>query len=297
MKDGQVMRAYKVVDAFSSIPFKGNPVAVVVDGEGLSGAEMQTIAAWTNLSETTFLLPATDLAADYRLRIFTPRSEMPFAGHPTLGSAHAALEAGLVKPNDGVLVQECRQGLVRIAVEGEGEMRRLILDLPTATVSSLAPDDVTELEAILGVAVDHAAPPALVDVGARWIVARIASADALLAIMPDFARSAKLEARLNVTGVSLFGAHHGVEASIEVRSFAPSCGANEDPVCGSGNGSIAVFRHVNGLLAVGGESYVATQGRKVGRDGRIAVGVDAGGKVTIGGSCVTCIDGLLRTAP
>ena len=113
-------RAYKVVDAFSSKPFLGNPVAVVLDAEGLATAEMQAIARWTNLSETTFLLPPTSSEADYRLRIFTPRSELPFAGHPTLGSAHAVLEAGRVMPRGGRLVQECGVGLVRIAVEGDG---------------------------------------------------------------------------------------------------------------------------------------------------------------------------------
>lgn len=288
------MRSYKVVDAFSSIPFKGNPVAVVLDATGLGDAEMQAIANWTNLSETTFLLSATSPAADYRLRIFTPRSELPFAGHPTLGSAHAAVEAGLVSLDRNVLVQECGQGLIRIAIEGNASTRRFTLELPSATVTPLGPTDTAELEAILGIRVDRDAPPAIVDVGAVWVVAQLASADVLLNIEPDFARSVRFEKRLGATGISLFGKHSLGDAALEVRSFAPSCGVNEDPVCGSGNGSIAVFRHHNGMLARNGDAYVAAQGRKVGRDGRIAVAVDAGGKVTIGGACVTCVDGFLR---
>lgn len=287
------MRAYKVVDAFSAVPFMGNPVAVVLDAEGLSDARMQAIAAWTNLSETTFLLPATDASADYRLRIFTPRSELPFAGHPTLGSAHAALEAGRVSPRGGRLVQQCAQGLIGIAVEGDGPERRLVLDLPAAKVSHLSAAEIDEVEAIVGHPVVRSATPAIVDVGPRWVVAQLANADALLSLTPDFARSAAFERRIGVTGLSLFGAHRRGAAQIEVRSFAPSSGVEEDPVCGSGNGSVAVFRAQNGLIKGGAADYVAAQGGKVGRDGRIDVRVSADGSVRIGGACVTCVDGQL----
>jgi PhzF family phenazine biosynthesis protein len=304
-RDSPAMRAYKVVDAFSSRPFKGNPVAVILEAEGLSDSDMQSIARWTNLSETTFLLAAKDPAATYRLRIFTPRSELPFAGHPTLGSAHAVLEAGLHAPRDGVLVQECAQGLVRIAVQEQRGIRHLVLDLPAAKVTPLNPEDVDELEAIIGASVNRDASPAIIDVGPRWIVAQLPSADALLDLEPDFARSARFEKRLGAVGLSLFGAHaHAATCgdadadasetpAIEVRSFAPSDGVEEDPVCGSGNGCVAVFRSIHGMLSSGGDSYLATQGRKVGRDGRISVGVDADGKVTIGGACVTCVEGKL----
>lgn len=289
------MRSYKVVDAFSDRPLKGNPVAVILDAEGLSDADMQAIARWTNLSETTFLLPAINPAADYRLRIFTPRSELPFAGHPTLGSAHAALEAGRVALRDGVLVQECAQGLIRIAAEGGPKAPRLALDLPPASILPLEAADVAELEAIIGAPVIHEAKPALVNVGAVWVVAQLESVDALLALQPDYGRSARFERRLGATGLSLFGSRGGGDAAIEVRSFAPSCGVDEDPACGSGNGSIAVFRSINGLLHPGGENYVAAQGQKLGRDGRIFVTVDAHGDVRIGGACVTCAEGMLRT--
>ena len=287
-------RAYKVVDVFSARPLLGNPVAVVLDADGLDDAAMQAIARWTNLSETTFLLPPTNPRADYRLRIFTPASELPFAGHPTLGSAHAALEAGRVRSRGGLLMQECGVGLVEITAEGEGMERQLTLGLPPATLTTLTPEDVSELEAALGHAVVREVSPAIVDVGAVWIVAQLPSVDSLLALTPDFARSAALERRLGLTGVSVFAKRDGGGPDLEVRSFAPSSGANEDPVCGSGNGSIAVFQATRGLLPPGGARYVAAQGRCVGRDGQIAVEVDAIGKVRLGGACITCVNGTLE---
>lgn len=287
-------RAYKVVDAFTAKPLLGNPVAVVLDAEGLDDASMQAVARWTNLSETTFLLPPTNPRADYRLRIFTPRSELPFAGHPTLGSAHAALEAGRVRTRGGLLVQECGVGLVEIAVDGEGADRQLTLGLPPATLSPLLPSDVDELEAVLGHAIVREVPPAIVNVGAVWIVAQLQSVEGLLALAPDFARSAAFERRLGVTGVSVFARREGDGLGLEVRSFAPSCGVNEDPVCGSGNGSIAVFQVARGLLPPRGARYEAAQGRCVGRDGKIIVTVDHAGKVRVGGACVTCVDGELE---
>ena len=174
-----------MVDVFTSRPLLGNPVAVVLDAEGLDTADIQGIARWTNLSETTFLLPPATTGADYRLRIFTPRSELPFAGRPTLGSAHAALEAGRVRPRDGKIVQECGVGLVELAVQGKGDDRRLAFNLPPATVTPLPPGDVDELEAVLGRAVVRAAAPAIVDVGAVWVVAQLASVADLLALEPD----------------------------------------------------------------------------------------------------------------
>jgi len=287
-------RTYKVVDVFTRSPLLGNPVAVVLDAEGLDTSAMQRIARWTNLSETTFLLPATRADADYRLRIFTPRSELPFAGHPTLGSAHAALEAGRVKPRGGRFVQECGVGLVELAVQGEGENLRLTFALPPAAVTPLQPDDVDELEAVLGHAIAREAAPAIVNVGAVWVVAQLPSVADLLALAPDFARSALFERRLGVTGISVFAIHEAGDAAIEVRSFAPSCGVDEDPVCGSGNGSVAVFRHERGLLPAEGRTYTAAQGQCVGRDGRIAVEIEADGAVTLGGACVTCLDGMLK---
>jgi PhzF family phenazine biosynthesis protein len=288
------MRAYKVVDVFTSKPLLGNPVAVVLDGDGLDSAQMQAIARWTNLSETTFLLPPTVTQADYRLRIFTPLNELAFAGHPTLGSAHAALEAGRIELRSGTLIQECGVGMVKLSAEGVGEERQLILDMPTPRVTELTPEDVIELEAVLGQPILRTTPPAIIDVGAVWVVAQLSTAEQVLELKPDLARSAQFERRLGLTGITVFGKHRSAHAAIEVRTFAPSCGVNEDPVCGSGNGSVAVFQQLHGMLPVEGLSYVAAQGQCVGRDGRIAVTVDKGGKINVGGRCVTVVDGSLR---
>ncbi|MGY5810194.1 PhzF family phenazine biosynthesis protein [Rhizobium sp. LEGMi198b] len=287
------MRKYKVVDAFTSKPLLGNPVAVVLDAEGLSDGEMQAIARWTNLSETTFLLPPQSREADYRLRIFTPCSELPFAGHPTLGSAHAVIEAGRVSPRDGVLVQECGVGLVKLTVQGESKHRVITLDLPPATMRDLDADELDELEAILGHQVSRDSAPAIVDVGAVWIVAAMADASTVLRLTPDFARSARFEAKLGATGITVFGRHANGDAEIEVRSFAPSCGVEEDPVCGSGNGSVAIFRSRRNLISSSATNYIAAQGRRVGRDGRIAISISDDGTIGVGGSCVTCVDGTL----
>jgi PhzF family phenazine biosynthesis protein len=282
---------FKQVDVFTSKPFRGNPVAVVLDAEGLDSAQMQRIANWTNLSETTFVLKPVQPGASYRLRIFTPRAELPFAGHPTLGSAHAVLEAGIAAPRDGRLVQECGAGLVPVAVAGAGAERRLTLTLPQATRRALSEADIVELEAALGAQLDRALPPVAITVGPTWIVLRMADEAAVLALDPDMGRLAALERRLGVTGISLFGA--GGAGRIEVRSFAPSFGVPEDPVCGSGNGAIAAFLRDANLLDATGRRYLAMQGRKLGRDGQVQVEVASDGAIYLGGACVTCIDGTL----
>ena len=287
-------RDYKVVDVFTQVPFQGNPVAVVLDAEGLDTDAMQHIARWTNLSETTFFLPPTVAGADYRLRIFTPLSELPFAGHPTLGSAHAALESGRVSAREGRLVQECGVGLVDLAVRDSGGDRRIAFNLPAAAVTQLGEDDIDELEEVLGQAVVREVAPAIVDVGPVWVVAQMPSVAALLSVQPDFARSAAFERRLGATGISVYAEHGSDDASIEVRSFAPSCGVDEDPVCGSGNGCVAVFRRERGLRVSDVASYTATQGRCVGRAGHVTVEFDETGQPIISGACVTSVDGVLR---
>ncbi|KAA1005370.1 PhzF family phenazine biosynthesis protein [Paraburkholderia panacisoli] len=288
-------RAYQVVDVFTFRPLLGNPVAVVMDAEGLTTDAMQAVASWTNLSETTFVLPPTVAEADYRLRIFTPRSELPFAGHPTLGSAHAVLEAGRVTPRaSGRLIQQCGIGLVELTIEERGAERQLTFDLPPAKLQPLHAADVAELELILGCKVGLETAPAVVNVGAIWMVVHLNDAASVLNLRPDFMRLAQLERRLGVTGLTVFGTReHGDGAAIEVRSFAPSCGVEEDPVCGSGNGSVAAFQWQRGLLPPGCTDYVAAQGQCVGRDGRIKVSVDANGNVRVGGYCVTTVEGSL----
>lgn len=281
-------RQYKVVDVFSHQALRGNPCAVILDADGLTTEDMQRIAAWTNLSETTFLLPPTNPAATYTLRIFTPRSELPFAGHPTLGSAFAAVEAGKAVPKGGALVQECKVGLVNVRVDGA----KITLELPTAKLTPIAAADVDELDAALGRMVLRAAQPSVVNVGPRWLVAELANAEDVIGVTADLARLEKLERKVGASGTTIFGKHAHGDIALEVRSFAPQDAIPEDPVCGSGNGSVAAFIWAAAPVA-GGLRYTAAQGRCVGRDGRIDVVIDAGGKITLSGACITTVDGTL----
>ena len=272
-------RRFAQVDVFTSVPYKGNPVAVVLDGAGLTDAEMQTFANWTNLSETTFVLPATDPAADYRVRIFTPKAELPFAGHPTLGTAHAVLGAGLAMARDGRLVQQCAVGLVDLTV-GEGG---LSFKLPRYSLAELTDPEAT---AWIGAAVKGTVQA--VDVGPVWLVAELAEVAALENLAHDPARLTRYYEATGMTGATLFA----VEGDrVVVRSFAPGDGIPEDPVCGSGNGAVAAFRLLAGQVG-SGDSYVASQGRQVGRDGYVRVRID-GADVHVGGQCVTCVEGAL----
>ena len=282
------MLRFKQVDVFTDQPFRGNPVAVVLGADGLSGEAMQRMAAWTNLSETTFVLAPTQAGAHYRLRIFTPRAELPFAGHPTIGSAHAVLEAGLAKPEAGVLRQECAGGLIALSAEGG----RLWARAPQPRVARLDGRYVPELEQALGAPV--AGQPQVVNVGPTWLVADLGDAMRVDLLMPEMAAIAKLSGPLGLTGVTVFGATGGGEAAVHVRSFAPAHGVAEDPVCGSGNVSVAACLARTGLAARIGSAYVARQGMALGRDGRVAIRIHADGAIDFGGHAVTCVDGTLR---
>lgn len=287
-------RRFKQVDVFTRVPYLGNPVAVVLEAEDLDDAQMQRIARWTNLSETTFVLPPQAADADYRLRIFTPRAEIPFAGHPTLGSAHAVLEAGVVRPRDGRLRQACAAGLVTIAVESAGEPR-LWLASPRPTLSAMAGTQFAALEQALGAPVEHDPPPQIVDVGPVWLVARMADAQRVAALQPDLAAATALSMTLGITGIVAFGeADDGISA-IHLRAFAPAHGVPEDPVCGSGNISVAACLARTGWITRVGTRYRARQGMQLGRDGRIALRIaEDDGQIWLGGDAVTCVDGTLQ---
>jgi PhzF family phenazine biosynthesis protein len=286
-------RRFRQVDVFTDEAFRGNPVAVVIDAEGLDSATMQQIANWTNLSETTFVLPASNLLADYQLRIFTPRSELPFAGHPTIGTAHALLELGLVTPRNKQLIQECGAGLVNLHVDDSAHPSAptITLTLPEAVTTPLTQQEVDRLVAGLGMALDLALPPHLVDVGPRWIVAKAASIEGLLAANPDYAKLEALELTMAATGSSIYAHQTDDDSAIEVRSFAPSCGLQEDPVCGSGNGSVAAFMRLH-QGASPARVIVSSQGQCVGRRGRIALSISADA-IGVGGQAVTCMQGVL----
>jgi len=278
---------FKQVDVFTRVPFAGNPVAVVLEGGGLTTAQMQGIAAWTNLSETTFVLPPSSAAADYLLRIFTPRMELPFAGHPTIGSAHAVLEAGMVKTNSGRLRQECGAGILDLQVEGD----TIWLDSPAATETPLGEPDFKVLEEALGAKAQGT--PRIINVGPRWLVAELAGADAVAALVPDMQVLTELSNRLSIGGVTVYGAAADGRSALHVRSFAPAHGIPEDPVCGSGNISVAAYLTMSGQGARFGSRYTARQGMQLGRDGQVSIRFESG-KIFLGGSAVTCVEGSMR---
>ena len=274
-------RQFAQVDVFTAVPYKGNPVAVVLDGEGLSDADMQAFANWTNLSETTFVLPPSDPGADYRVRIFTPKDELPFAGHPTLGTAHAVIETGIATPKAGRLVQQCAVGLVELTVSDTG----LSFRLPRYAVNELSDP---EASAWLGEGVALVGSPQAVDVGPVWLVAQLAEVAALENLAHDPARLIRYYQANGLTGATIY-ALDGEQ--VVVRSFAPGDGIPEDPVCGSGNAAVAAWRLVSGQVSPG-DSYVASQGRQIGRDGYISVRFE-GEDVHVGGQCVTCVTGTV----
>lgn len=281
------MLPFQQVDVFTAVPFKGNPVAVILEGDALTAGEMQTIARWTNLSETTFVCSPTDPSADYRLRIFTPKNELPFAGHPTIGSAHAVLRQGRTPKTAGRLVQQCGKGLIQIEHDGE----RGFFALPTPRFVDGGEQLRDGLAHALGVAPSALRSITTVDVGPVWITVEMLSADAVLALTPDMGGLCTLmpDGR---TGVTVFGLHDPAEkADVEVRSFAPGEGVPEDPVCGSGNGCVAAVVRQRRLITK--REYLARQGRCLGRDGRIAIRFADDDTIWVGGQAVTCVEGVL----
>ena len=278
---------FQQVDVFTAVPFTGNPVAVILEGDTLSAGQMQAIARWTNLSETTFVCSATDPSADYRLRIFTPRNELPFAGHPTIGSAHAVLGHGRKPKTSGRLIQECGKGLVQIEHDGQ----RGFFALPTPRFVNDADQLRDGLVHALGVAPAQMRSVTTVDVGPVWVTVEMPSAEAVLALTPDM-ESLRTLMPDGKTGVTVFGFHgRGEEAVVEVRSFAPGEGVPEDPVCGSGNGCVAAVVRRQRLITE--REYLARQGRCLGRDGRINIRFADDHTIWVGGQSVTCVQGVL----
>ena len=277
-----------VLDVFTAEPLKGNPLAVVVDAAGLSDAQMAAYARWTNLSETTFLLPPTDPAADYRVRIFTPGGELPFAGHPTLGSCQAWLDAGGVPRQAGVVVQECGVGLVRVR-RIEGAPSRLAFAAPPLRRSGPAePEVVAQVLRALRIGADAVLAVEWIDNGPGWLGVRLRDAAAVRALVPDFAAMRGL----NVGVVGAWPAGGAVD--VEVRAFVPDLGVPEDPVTGSLNAGLAQWLIGAGVLPA---RYVAGQGHALGRDGRVQVEHVAAGElagVWIAGDVTRCIAGTLR---
>jgi PhzF family phenazine biosynthesis protein len=270
-----VRRPINQVDVFTTTPYAGNPVAVVMDGEGLSTEEMQRFAHWMNLSETTFLLPPTDPEADYRVRIFTPVEELPFAGHPTLGTCHVWLAAS--GNHSDVVVQECDAGLVRLRRTTDG----LAFTAPPLVRSGPVDEPlVQEIASVLGIERGEIVDAQWADNGPGWVAVLLADVDAVLALRPRYA-----DLEIGVVGPY----PEGSPAAFEVRAFFPASGSMvEDPVTGSLNASLAGW-----LLDTGRATapYVASQGTALGRAGRVHISRDPDGTIWVGGGTVTCISG------
>ena len=282
------------VDVFTETPLEGNPLAVVPDATGLSDLQMQSIARETNLSETTFVLPASAPAADYRVRIFTPRAELPFAGHPTIGTAHALLETGALKRDGGVftLRQQTLAGVQPIEVSCEDSRRNYLMTQPTPQFKP--GPSACELAAALRIdPADIVAPPLTVSVGVAWDVAALRDLERVRSLDPDMQALAELEARTGTAATVFCREAQAQDCEVRVRSFAPGSGISEDPVCG--NGCVGAF------LAETDQAqtplrYTAEQGDEVGRPGRVAVRVDRapdGWQIRVGGRAVLIREGAL----
>ncbi len=275
-------RRFVQLDVFCTEVLRGNPLAVVIDGEGLSDERMQEFARWTALSETTFLLPPTDPNADYHVRIFTPGGELPFAGHPTLGSCRAWLDHGGVPRQPGRVIQQCGVGLVEVRLEADG---RLAFAAPPLRREVVEPGLLAQVLAALGVAPHEVLASSWLDNGPCWLGLQLASAERVRAVQPDHAALKQL-AKVGLVGASAPGA----DTLFEVRAFAAPLGVNEDPVTGSLNASLAQWLMGEGRAP---DSYVAAQGSALGRAGRVHLRRDAEGTVWVGGEVQDCIAGTV----
>lgn len=300
-------RPFKQVDVFTATAYRGNPLAVVIDGTDIDDATMQRFAQWTNLSETTFLLPPTEPTADYRVRIFTPGGELPFAGHPTIGSCHAWLQAGGKPKAAGRVVQQCGAGLVPLRRDGD----RLAFAAPPLKRSAPSPALLAKVAGALGLKAQQIIAAQVLDNGPVWFGLLVDDADVVLQLQPDHRMLKELGVKAGVAGVPsahdtsmLIGRSNrearafgnkpaaeyndGAKIDLEVRAFVSPMGVDEDPVTGSLNASLAEWLIADGHMP---ERYLAAQGQCLGRAGRVYIERDAEGKIWVGGDAVTCIDG------
>lgn len=283
------LRPFAQVDVFTAQPYLGNPLAVVLDGSGLNDAQMQGFARWTNLSETTFLLPPTPEAAaqgaDYRVRIFTPGGELPFAGHPTLGSCHAWLEAGGTPRAKDRIVQECAKGLVQICRDGN----RLAFAAPSFQRKNPSPGLLAQVAHALGLTAKQIISAQHLSNGTDWLGVLVDDMQSVLQLQPDHPALKNLGVKVGVAAVDTARAAPDLIASkLEVRAFAALNGINEDPVTGSLNASLAQWLIADEYMPA---SYVVHQGTCIQREGRIHIRLDANGQVWVGGDSITCIRG------
>jgi len=284
---------YLHMDVFAATPGGGNHLGVVIGADGWSTAEMQRFARWTALVETTFLLPPIEPDASYRVRIFMPHKEIPFAGHPSIGSAHAVLACGLAQPRDGLLWQECGAGVLPIRVEGHGAERELLLQSPPSRIVAIGYEAHPLLAAALGGVQPGTLPPALIDGGRRWWLAELADEASLRAWQPDHAAIGALAQASDSMGLCVFARSAHADCQLVVRAFPAGVGVVEDPASGAANGLIAAYiahAEPHGLLSHG---YRVSQGREVGHDARLVARID-GATIWIGGRTHAVVDGDLN---
>lgn len=288
------LRRYLQLDVFADRPGAGNPLAVVLDAQGLDDIQMQAIARWTRLPETTFVFPPTQPDASYRIRMFSPRREVPFAGHPSVGTAHVVLEAGLASLNSGHLLQEGVAGLLPLSVDGEGSTRKISVRTPRARVVEIAQAADPRLTAVLEGLPPGALPPALMDGGRRWWLAELASEAALRSATPHWDAIAALAERTESMGLCAFArADAGRDYDLVVRAFVGAPARFEDAASGAANATLAAWLNHNGALPGHGGRYTVSQGREVGFDARLHLRVDDDGDVWSGGQVCNVVRGAI----
>ncbi|QNU14476.1 PhzF family phenazine biosynthesis protein [Thermomonas sp. XSG] len=287
-------RRYVQLDVFASRPGDGNPLAVVLEAQGLDDATMQAIARWTRLPETTFVFPPTTPEATHAIRIFSPRREVPFAGHPSVGTAYALLDAGLVTPRDGLLVQQGIAGNLPLRVHGEGAARTVAVRTPRARVQEIAAADDTRLAAALAGLQLGALPPVQMDGGRRWWLVELASEAHLRSAEPDWDAIAALAEASDSMGLFVYARSTDPVYYYAVRAFVGAPARFEDAASGAANATLAAWLAERDALPSSGGFYRISQGREVGHDAIIELTVDADGEVWSGGRAATVVTGVLE---
>ncbi len=287
-------RRYVQVDVFADRPGAGNPLAVVLDAEGLSDDDMQAIARWTRLPETTFVFPSTSDDASYRIRIFSPRREVPFAGHPSVGTAHAVLEAGLATPCDGILVQDGIAGKLPLRVTGEGSTRTIAVRTPRASVREIAGAEDPRLRDALRDLPLGKLPPALMDGGRRWWLVELENETMLRAATPPWDAIGILAQSTESMGICAYARSDDPVYYLAVRAWVGAPAQFEDAASGAANATLAAWLASQGALPGDGGFYRISQGREVGHDAIIELTVDAEGDVWSGGRVCSVVEGVIR---
>ena len=287
-------RPFVQADVFADRPGAGNPLAVVLDAAGLDDAAMQAIARWTRLPETTFVFPPTRPGASYGIRMFSPKKEVPFAGHPSVGTAHVVLEAGLAEPRAGLLLQEGVAGLLPLRVDMDAGVRRIAIRTPRAQLVETAEARGARLAEALDWLPAGALPPALMDGGRRWWLAEARDEASLRSALPDWDSIAALARATASMGVLAFARCHGQDYQVAARAFVGGPALFEDAASGAANATLAAWLAERDALPSSGGFYRVSQGREVGHDAIIELTVDADGEVWSGGRAATVVTGVLE---